>query len=618
MTETTVKELEWFDLETRLREVIYQQLEIFNKKAREDREAHATLVSSVHTIEKRLSLAESCVFGDESGNTVLNDLKKKISDIEGSRKRDMVRFDQDVVSFKEQFKALSFQMNGISDNMKRAEGLQDELTKDITRVKDLVESHQSLILREIETINSHFKELNSNYLDKGLKVEEKMTVTQTKMDEILLNLMKYDRQFEGVKKSLGEIFSSINLIKSNKLDVEIFESERGKVDNKLQELFKDAQDAKSGFIIRDSFMDKFIPLQTAGLISDALNFCLDPFSRKRLAEYENMLLKELHSEALNVGSNPTRENAIAKILESIKHVEQRKTEILIEKPKEAAPVAVRTVESSKNPVKVAKDTKYHENYVSKSDMLDVFEKYCETKVEPLLQKVKLEVADKFEGLKKLITTCENEGMLFSQQVLREVEELKAKEIKDIQNLEMFFTELKEAEGGIMIKIKKNEENIANCSFLLVTLVENAQIDLALLAQDEEIKGNSFIKPIFDPPQKRGVALNSNNVLMPMRPSLPKVPSILYRNKEFQRKDLIEMKEKMLKLSWESTKATIPWKQKEFENLVVEACHGVKAFGEDSTFEVSNVQNSREGLPNVISPSFRTRTPSNNNRKIRIV
>ena len=617
MTETTVKELEWFDLETRLREVIYQQLEIFNKKAREDREAHASLVSSVQSIDKRLSLAESCVFGDESGNTVLNDLKKKISDIEGSRKRDIVRFDQDVVSFKEQFKALSFQINGTSDNMKRVEGLQDELTKDITRVKDLVENHQSLILREIETINSHFRELNSNYLDKGLKVEEKMTVTQSKLDDVLLNLMKYDRQFEGVKKSLGEIYSTINLIKSNKLELEVFESERVKVDSKLQELFRDSQDAKTGFIVRDSFIDKFIPLQTVGLISDALNYCLDPFSRKRLAEYENLLLKELHSEALNVGNNPSRENAIAKILESIKHVEQRKTEILLEKPKEATPVAVRTAESGKSPGKSAKDTKYHENYVSKSDMLEIFKKYCETKVEPILQKVKLEVIEKFEGLKKLITTCENEGMLFSQQVLREVEELKAKEIKDIQNLEMFFTELKEAEGGILGKIKKNEENIVNCSFLLVTLVENAQIDLALLAQEEESKVSSFIKQKCDPPQKRGVALNSNNVLMPVRATAPKVPSILYRNREFQRKDLIEMKEKMLKLSWDSTKSTIPWKQKEFENLVVEACQTMRAFGDESTFEISNLQNSKESFPNMISPSIRTRTP-NNNRKIRIV
>jgi hypothetical protein len=616
MTETTVKELEWFDLETRLREVIYQQLEIFNKKAREDREAHAALASNVKSIEKRLSLAEACVFGEEAGNTVLSDLKKKISDIEGSRKRDMVRFDQDIVSFKEHFKSLSFQITGTSENMKRVEGLQDELTKDITRVKDLVESHQALILHEIETINSHFKELNANYLDKGLKVEEKMNSTQTKMDEILLNLMKYDRQFEGVKKSLGDIYSTINLLKTNKLDQEVFEGERVKVDSKLQELNQDTQDAKTAFIIRDSFMDKFIPLQTVGLISDALNYCLDPFSRKRLAEFENVLLKELHSEALNVGNNPTREAAIAKILETIKHVEQRKTEILLEKPKEAVPVAIRSVES-KSPVKVSKDTKYHENYVSKSDMLDVFEKFCELKVEPAMQKVKLEVIEKFDMLKKLITSCENEGMLFSQQVLREVEELKAKELKDVHNLEVIFTEIKENEGNFLMKIRKNEENIQNCSFLLVTLVENAQIDLALLAQEEEIKGNSFLKPKLEPPQKRGVALTSNNVLLPARPSLPKVPSILYRNKEFARKDLIEMKEKMLKLSWESSKTTIPWKQKEFENLVIEACQNIKAFVDESNFEASNMMNSKESLPAVISPSLRTRTP-NNNRRLRIV
>jgi hypothetical protein len=419
-----------------------------------------------------------------------------------------------------------------------------------------------------------------------------------------------------VKKSLGDIYSTINLLKTNKLDQEVFEGERVKVDSKLQELNQDTQDAKTAFIIRDSFMDKFIPLQTVGLISDALNYCLDPFSRKRLAEFENVLLKELHSEALNVGNNPTREAAIAKILETIKHVEQRKTEILLEKPKEAVPVAIRSVES-KSPVKVSKDTKYHENYVSKSDMLDVFEKFCELKVEPAMQKVKLEVIEKFDMLKKLITSCENEGMLFSQQVLREVEELKAKELKDVHNLEVIFTEIKENEGNFLMKIRKNEENIQNCSFLLVTLVENAQIDLALLAQEEEIKGNSFLKPKLEPPQKRGVALTSNNVLLPARPSLPKVPSILYRNKEFARKDLIEMKEKMLKLSWESSKTTIPWKQKEFENLVIEACQNIKAFVDESNFEASNMMNSKESLPAVISPSLRTRTP-NNNRRLRIV
>lgn len=616
MTETSVRELEWFDLETRLREVIYQQLEIFNKKAREDREAQAVLQSTASSIDKRVSLLENCMFGESAGNSVLSDLKKKISDVEGARKRDMVRFDQDVVSFKEKFKTISFQINGNNDNMSRIEKLQDELTKDITRVKELVESHQTLILQEIEQINSHFKELNANYLDKGMKLEEKMNSTQARMDDILLNLQKYDRQFEGVKKSLGDIYSTLNLIKTNKLDFEVFEADRLKVENKLQELYIDSQEAKTAFIIRDSFMDKFIPLQTAGLISDSLHFCLDPFSRKRLAEYENLLLKDLHTEALNVGTNQNREFAISKILESIKHVEQRKTEILLEKPKEAIPAAVRSVEN-KSPIKVVKETKYHENYVSKSEMLEVFEKFCEQKVEPSLNKVKFEVFDRFDLLKRLITACENEGMLFSQQVLREVEDLKAKEVKDYRNLEVLFTELKEEEAGLSWRVKKTEEQVGHCSFLLVTLVENAQIDLALVAQEEEMKGNPFNKAKIEQPVKRGVGLTSNNVLLPLRQTVPKPPSILYRSKEFQRTELIEMKEKMLKASWDSVQKKIPWKQEEFEMVIYDAVKSLKMTGQDSTVEISNFQLSKESLPTVISPSVRTRTP-NNNRKLKII
>lgn len=617
MTETTVRELEWFDLETRLREVIYQQLEIFNKKAREDREAQAVLQATTSAIDKRVGLLENCMFGESAGSSVLSDLKKKISDVEGARKRDMVRFDQDVVSFKEKFKTISFQISGNNDNLNRVEKLQDELTKDIQRVKELVESHQALILQEIEQINSHFKELNASYLDKGIKVEEKMNATQARMDDIILNMQKYDRQFEGVKKSLGDIYSTLNLIKSNKLDFEVFETDRIKVENKLQELYTDSQDAKTAFLIRDSFMDKFIPLQTAGLISDSLHYCLDPFSRKRLAEYENTLLKDLHTDALNVGSNQNREQAISKILESIKHVEQRKTELLLEKPKEVIPAAIRTVES-KTSIKVAKESKYHENYVSKTEMIEVFEKFCEQKVEPSLNRVKSEVGDKFDLLKKLISTCENEGMLFSQQVLREVEDLKVKEIKDFKSLEILFTELKEEEAGLSWRLKKTEEQVGNCSFLLVTLVENAQIDLALVAQEEEMRGNTFMKQKTEQqPMKRGVGLTSNNVLLPLRPSIPKPPSILYRSKEFQRTELIEMKEKMLKISWDSVQKKIPWKQEEFEMVIYDAVKSLKTTVQDSTVEISNFQLSKESLPNVISPSLRTKTP-NNNRKLRIV
>ena len=328
MSESKIRELEWFDLETRLREIIYQQLEIFNKKAREDREAHSLLSTNVSGLEKRLFLLENCVFGEVEGNNVLADLKKKISDVEGSRKKDMVRFDQEIVGFKEKFKTVDFQMKGNTELIKRAEGVQDELSKDIQSVKTILEDHQALILSEIEKINIHFKELNNNYLDKGLKLEEKMNATSAKLDDISLVLLKYDREFENMKKNLNEIFISINLIKTNKLEYELFESERVKNEARVLEIITKCQTFENNFAMRDSFVDKFIPLQTSTLISDYLHYFCDLRTRKKIAEYENLKLNELNSFVLENHKLATRDEKMTQILDDMKHVEERKVELL--------------------------------------------------------------------------------------------------------------------------------------------------------------------------------------------------------------------------------------------------------------------------------------------------
>ena len=565
MSESKIRELEWFDLETRLREIIYQQLEIFNKKAREDREAHSLLSTNVSGLEKRLFLLENCVFGEVEGNNVLADLKKKISDVEGSRKKDMVRFDQEIVGFKEKFKTVDFQMKGNTELIKRAEGVQDELSKDIQSVKTILEDHQALILSEIEKINIHFKELNNNYLDKGLKLEEKMNATSAKLDDISLVLLKYDREFENMKKNLNEIFISINLIKTNKLEYELFESERVKNEARVLEIITKCQTFENNFAMRDSFVDKFIPLQTTILLSDTLHSCLDPFSKKRLAEYENLVLKELHRSALDVGTIKTREEAIGTILNDVRHIEQRKTDILIEKPKETVNVT-RPIENKKpnsvSPAKVSVSDKYHESYIRKEELASMFDKYCEQKLDPTINKTRFELIEKYENLKKTINTTENECMLYTQQVLREVEDLKNKEIKDISEIETFYSQLKDENDIIKASINEFSIIIGSTSQMIVCLVENAQIDLALATQEDDIRQENYDSlasknRLQEPLSKKCMSFVSGNTLLPLR-NQPKPPaSLLYRTRKFQRNELIEMKGKMLKICWDSVSRIIP-------------------------------------------------------------
>ena len=610
MSETSIRELEWFDLETRLREIIYQQFEVFNKKTREDRENQSLLSTNVAGLEKRLSLVEGCIFGESSPHSALGDLYKKISDVEGSRKKDNVRIDQEFINCKENFKTTHFQISGINEYIKRLEGIQNEFSKDIKKVNEIADEHQVLILAEIETINKHFQELNASYLEKGLKLEEKMNATNIKLDDIGLGLSKYDRQFESIKKSLNEIFISLNILKTNKLEYETFETESLKTEARLTELYNESQAFRNGFIIRDSFMDKFIPLQTFNILSDALHNSLDSFARKRLAEYENTYLKKLHSSALDVNTILTREESIASILDNIKYVEQRKTEILIEKIRESPPV-VRN-ENKSHTTKVIIEEKNYENYVTKGDITQKFDKYCEQQLEPLLNKYKIEIFEKIELIKKNISISENECMLYIQEVLREVEDFKVKEGKDINRLELSIQEIMEEEKIFQLNIKEILQVIGSTSQMIVCLVENAQIDLALSAQEEEIRQEAIENPVLkhrgqDRLSKKCMSFISGHSIMQLRQPQGKSSPLLYRSKKFTRGELVEMKGKMLKYCWESVSKNIPWKQDEFELIISEALKSLKlASSEESQIETP--QPPKDMLPYVTSPSLRNKTP----------
>jgi hypothetical protein len=612
MTDAPIRELEWFDLETRLREIIYQQLEVFNKRAREDREASSLISSNVQGLEKRISMLETSVFGDSDPQSVLSDIHKKISDVEGLRKRDVVRFDQETVNFKEKFKALQFQITGNTEMIKRVEILQEDLSKDIEKVKTIVEDHQTVILKEIDKFNTHFKEMNANYLDKGMKIEEKINSTLVRLDDIGLGLQKYDRQFESIKKNLNDIYITINLLKTNKLEYETFETERNKNDIKLQELIKDSQDFRSAIASRDLFIDKFVPLQTVSLLSDALHSSLDTFAKKRLAEYEKNLLKSLHQAALEIGSIMSREEAIEKILENIRHVEQRKTDLLIEKPKENPQILRPT--DTKSPSKQPIQEKYHENYATKEEMINTFEKYCEQKLEPLVNKTKSEILEKYEQIKKTITSTENECMLYTQQVLTELEDLKNKEMRDMNQVETLYSQAKDEENVIKASLNHFSNVIESTSQMLVCLVENAQIDLALSAQEEELRQenseNAFIKPrVQETLQKKSMSFITGTGLLPLRQQQIKQPPLMYRSKRFTRAELVEMKGKMLKMCWDSVSKNIPWRQDEFEYIISEAVKSLKiTSSEDSQMELPQ-QSLKESLPLMVSPSIRTRTPN---------
>ena len=139
------RELEWFDLETRMRELLYIQLEPVIGKAREDREQHNSLKIHCRSLEKRLKDLETVVLGDKNGETAILNIMNHCSEIDGSMKKEVVRLNQDITKITETLKNLEFQLSTSQESVKILIEKENHANADINQLKELIDDHKGFI-----------------------------------------------------------------------------------------------------------------------------------------------------------------------------------------------------------------------------------------------------------------------------------------------------------------------------------------------------------------------------------------------------------------------------------------------------------------------------------------
>jgi hypothetical protein len=80
-------ELDWFDFETRMRDVIHELIEPVIKRASEDREVSLGLQRKTELATKRLDQLENIVLKTGKKNTVFDEINQRFVGIEGDRKK---------------------------------------------------------------------------------------------------------------------------------------------------------------------------------------------------------------------------------------------------------------------------------------------------------------------------------------------------------------------------------------------------------------------------------------------------------------------------------------------------------------------------------------------------
>lgn len=630
MSNSNTRELEWFDLETRMRELLYIQLEPVIHKAKDDREQNSTLKLYCKSLEKRLKDLEIVVLGDKTAETAIVELINRCADIDGNVKKQVVRLDQDISQIHETMKKTEFLLETANENMKILADTKDHTEADVSNLKNIIEDNKHVVLAEVEKLNLCFQEMNKVYMGLAYKAEEKALEAIHKAHQNSLEMMNYKKEIDGIRKDIVESLSLIKEVRGFKLDSSIFETRIEVVDKKFIEINHELQRQRDNLLNRDSFIDKFIPLQTATMISDYLHFFTDLKTKKKIAEYENIKLKELNYLALGVKEVDSREEKMSSILDEMKHIEERKVELLTNEPNTGGKLSKRTTKVG--------DINFPPNFeespkgppgLSKDEVEEIVYRIISARLESDFLKFRLEMQNKVEKIYKSITNLSNESQSMDHQILLEIQDLGKRLEKTQKTLMDENGELAKVYEILKSELKFASHSLNSLGQMVVCLVENAQIEQALEAQDEEDRHNmayNFEKElqselVMQPPkepyytstipsanfafQKKCVSCGTaNSILSGFRTSLLYKPTpLFYRSKKFDRPELIGLKGRILKACWDSTSPNLPWKHETFEKIISEAA---------KTSLSASIQ--EQELPRLVTPNHRAK--STHNRKFR--
>jgi hypothetical protein len=623
------RELEWFDLETRMRELLYHQLEPVILKAKEDREQHNTLKIHCKQLEKRLKDLEIVVLGDKNGETAILNIMTRCAEIDGTVKKEVVRIDQELSQVSEHLKKIDFSLNTTQESVKIVMDKESHSDADITQLKLLIDDHKIKVLSEVEKLNSCFQEMNKAYIEVAIKTDEKSLEAYNKAQINSIEMGTYKREIDAIRKDIFESLTLIKEVRSYKLDSSIYEKRNEVIDKKFTDIVFELQRNRDDILNRDSFIDKFIPLQTVTLISDYLHYMSDLKTRKKIAEYENLKLKELNNLVLDNKDVDSRDNRITQILDDMKHIEERKVELLTTEPL-SGKITVQKIGEIVFPPNFDEKPKGPLG-LSKEEVEEIVQKILSIRLEADFLKFRLEFQSTFKDINKLLASYSTQFSTMDQQILSELQEISGQFNKKINSIEVDNSNIIKSFETLKSEYKFSVHSLKNLGQMVACLVENAQIQQALEAQDEEDRHNmayNFEKEmqnemVSSTPknssvykstipsanfsfQKKCISCgNASSILSGFRTSLLYRPTpLFYRNKKFERPELINLKGKMIKNCWETTVSTFPWKNSLFEKILNEAAKGSAS---------TSIEDNEKELPLLATPKSRAIT---HNRKFR--
>jgi hypothetical protein len=525
------RELDWFEFETRMRQLICEMIEPSTERQKDDRILIDDLTRTNNRLKKRIKKIETMLGMSNNSSTLRQEFKTQIAEIESQRAANQVVVDQ---RFNELQQFISHNATKIFESQIEIVAL----TKENKSSKEEIERFNQLVDKNLQITNGRMLEVSSETYTLVEKIRSEFEIcnndtqeNSSKISEILKRLNETNTNIEGLHKAMRDMKTKFLKLKQDKLNRAELDQYSSQVELRLIAMSDDTDAIRGEMKEIERYLDSYLPLETQAYISDNFYSCLDRPQHKKFVNYEISKYKNLQNSYAEIRTDVEVLKLMNRAIAEGRRAEHRKNDFLQEMKKlekfyksgdeeklvvedNAVPSKIeftkegvfvspaRSIQPSRTKIlkhessdqsisTISQATKIASVTVNVEELQDQFSQYKEeekrnyidfaTEVRNTVNEQLTRVRDDIRRIKEDMYRGDEENKIYVQMLCEKEDRNELSDKKMSSEMKVLYDEI-QRQGAITSRLKK--ENITFTE-LIACVVEFCLICHNLLSQDED-------------------------------------------------------------------------------------------------------------------------------------
>lgn len=273
------KEMDWFVFENRVREIVRDILEPYAIKSVDIQESVKVLSDAHDKFKRKQDEMEFVMHKRNHRNSGIDELNKKIFDIENERKVRDARNMQQLEALKVQLAATQDRMTQIEELSltfkKQADDIKHEINGFFDQLTKFQEKFSKDQLKYKEDMNKNFLTLRNQYL----KTEELSKINKNYINNHFEELKRHDMIVQSYQKNFNELYKKLQTLDKIKIDTTQFNDEVSKIKKDITHVRFLNEDVFQSVQLIDNYIEEFIPMKIEKMLKE--------FSKKNIMQQTN-------------------------------------------------------------------------------------------------------------------------------------------------------------------------------------------------------------------------------------------------------------------------------------------------------------------------------------------